>query len=1273
MKNPCWKQTSGVWRLAWLGFLLPGAGLAETVNFQQNIPFISTSNPNQSNRYALFTPGGLQPGTNYPLVVFLHGSGNRGTDTTAASLREAAQIWARATNQLAHPLFVLAPVVPTNQLWADNTTNGVENFANTPYTMKANPTPSMRMMVELVKSLQQTQPVDPKRIYLVGESMGGYGAWEAAVRYPTLWAAVIPLMGGTDPTKAAIIKHLPIWTFHAGNDPTVPVTGTRQMVSALQAVGGHPLYTEFATGGHGISAAAVNYPAQSGNPSLLGWTYQQAKLASSANAVGNAQIIYSNDFTSGSSGVSIEGSPPTVANNVAGGNSGAQWNIVSNNASAGAYMSTDGTVGPTQNSCLLPFTPQSGYIYTLTASVTFTTDPGNWITMGFGANNPANSATPRFNDAAVSGNPWTYLRIGSAGDHFFYDRSHEVGNAQLMPTPGTYTISLKLDTTGANWIASEFINGTQVGTNYTYSANPAINAVGIGQTTVGSSVGIHWNYLTLSTALLPVITQQPLSQAVAVGGAYTNTVSVIADASGGPLFYQWFTNNVPIDGATNSSLIINPVLASDAGANYYVVVTNTCGAVTSAVVSLTVLTNVTNDPPSQLTSPNGSLVLTFAVSNFDGSASCPVYSLTRNGQTIITTSKLGLTFDSDGLLQDYLAVSSKSNSANDGTWQPVYGEKGPIRDSYSQLVVNLQETVPPYRLLQLTFRAYNEGVAFSYTIPSQTGLAGVTSLTEQTEFRFATDYPTWATYTAQGVYSKTTIGGIASGCERPLTVQLATNSYVALGEAGLVDYSRMKFAPLAGKPYSLVSLLDGPVTNSLPLTTPWRFIMAADSPGQLLENDFFVLNLNAPCALTNTFWIKPGKVIRETTLKTVSGMACVDFAAKHNIQYIEFDAGWYGPENSTLTATNAVGSLDLPGVISYAASNNIGVILYVNWKAMTNELTLLPPLYHSWGVKGIKYGFVSVGPQPVTATVNAAARICASNQMMLEVHDEFRPSGYTRTYPNFMTVEGISGDETTPTTTQDTTLLFSRMLAGGADHTVCYFEQRVTNNWNYAYQLAKAVCFYSPWQYLYWYDRPTNSYGYVNGGNAMITEVPEMEFYDCIPGVWDETRVLQGSIGQYAIIARRTGTQWFIGAMNANTTRTFSVPLNFLTPGQKYVENIYSQDPSVPTRTHVRIDRLVVDSTMTLTMTLDASRGEAVRLLPANPPVIQSVSPLTNGGFSLAIAGNIGLPYSLWTSPDLTLPNTNWTLLAGGLITTSPFMWNDILTQAQRFYRYSTP
>jgi alpha-glucosidase len=1008
-------------------------------------------------------------------------------------------------------------------------------------------------------------------------------------------------------------------------------------------------------------------------------------LLVSLSSVANAQInysavlsggtlIYSNAFNG--TAVNISNTPPNFAATLLGGSNNAVWIDALGGVDTNAFYA-NGKVGTGQgDSILLPFKPQSGCVYTLTASMTFTGNPQNWIGAGFAQSyaSPGGSSA-RFADSSINGYDFSILTESTGNVQFF---AGPRGTVQLISQngffpagPGTHTFSEILDTTSAQWVIASFVDGVQASTNYTYAGNPTIAAIGITQNSLtgGGQSNVRWNSFTLSASQL-VILQQPASGAVNAGDAFTNTV-VVGGAS--PFFYQWYTNGAPIGDATNASLIINPVSADNASDDYYVVVTNSAyGAITSAPASLIVVTNATTNIVSQLTSPDGNLVLTFATSNFDGSASCPVYSLTGNGQTLVTTSKLGLTFNNGGLLQDYLAVLGETYSTNSGAWQPVYGEKSCISNNYNQLVVNLQEIIPPYRQLQLTFRAYNEGLAFSYTIPSQTGFAGATNLTEQTEFRFDADYPTWATYTAQGVYSATTISGVTSGCERPLPVELQTNLYVALGEAGLVDYSRMKFAPLSGKSDSLVSLLDGPVTNSLPLTTPWRFIMVADSPGKLVENDSLVLNLNEPCTLTNTSWIKPGKAIREVTLTTKGALACIDFAAKHHLQYIEFDAGWYGPETTTLVATNVVGSLNMPQIISYGASRNVGVILYVNWLAMTNELTLLPPLYSSWGIKGIKYGFVSVGPQQYTEIVNSAAPICASNQMMFEVHDEFRPSGYTRTYPNFMTVEGIAGDETTPTATQDTTSLFSRMLVGGADHTMCYFDSRVTN-WSNAYQLAKAVCFYSPYQYLYWYDRPTNSSGYVSGGNDMITEVPEMEFYDYLPTVWDETRVLQGSIGQYAITARCTGTQWFIGAMNANSTRTFNVPLNFLTRAQKYVANIYSQDPSVPTRTHVRIDRVVVDSTATLTMTLGASSGEAIRLVPANPPAIQSVSLLPGNGLGLSITGLVSQPYSLWASSGLASSGISWTLLNNGLITNNPSQWNDTLTQTQRFYRCSTP
>ena len=185
------------------------------------------------------------------------------------------------------------------------------------------------------------------------------------------------------------------------------------------------------------------------------------------------------------------------------------------------------------------------------------------------------------------------------------------------------------------------------------------------------------------------------------------------------------------------------------------------------------------------------------------------------------------------------------------------------------------------------------------------------------------------------------------------------------------------------------------------LTTPWRVVMVAESPGRLLENNFLILNLNEPCAIADTSWIKPGKVIREVSLTTAGGKACVDFAVKRGLQYVEYDAGWYGHEydpNADARAVNldpkrSKGPLDLHEVIRYADERGIGIIVYVNHLALEKQLDELLPLYKKWGIKGIKFGFVNVGSQQWTRWLHDAIRKCAEHQFMVDVHDEYRLTG----------------------------------------------------------------------------------------------------------------------------------------------------------------------------------------------------------------------------------------------------------------------------------------
>ncbi len=630
-------------------------------------------------------------------------------------------------------------------------------------------------------------------------------------------------------------------------------------------------------------------------------------------------------------------------------------------------------------------------------------------------------------------------------------------------------------------------------------------------------------------------------------------------------------------------------------------VTRVFATVTLVWFGLTTAADLAAADPPQVTSPDGRIVLQFSLPE-----GRPTYQVSVGGQTLLEPSSLGFALAEDKPLERGFRLAETHTSDSDTMWKPVYGERSQIRDHYRQVEYQLVDDQQPPRRLNLRFRLYNEGVAFRYEFPETNDAASLTISQELTQFRFTGNHRCWPVYTAQGVYAEATLDAVKSGCERPLVIQIADGPYVAVGEAGLVDFARMKLRGDIADPHCLQADLAGQANLPTPGATPWRFVMFGDNPGQLLEQNYLLLNLNEPCAIEDPSWIKPGKVIREVTLTTRGGKACIDFAAANGLQYVEFDAGWYGHEYDnasdattiTLDSKRSKGPLDLHEVIRYGEERGIGILLYVNQRALSKQLDEILPLYQQWGIKGVKYGFVNVGSQQATRWLHDAVRKAAEHQLMVDIHDEYRPTGFERTYPNLMTQEGIGGDETSPSNEQTLRIVFTRMIAGAGDNTICYFNKRVDRNASHAYQLAKAVCIYSPWQFLYWYDRPAPEGAEPKGMNGLIGDEPELEFYKNVPTVWDETRVIDGQIGQYASIARRSGQQWFVGAMNDDQPRTLSLPLDFLEAGVQYEARIYSDDPSVATRTHVRIDRRELDRTQTLDVDLPPRGGQAIQITP---------------------------------------------------------------------------
>lgn len=541
-------------------------------------------------------------------------------------------------------------------------------------------------------------------------------------------------------------------------------------------------------------------------------------------------------------------------------------------------------------------------------------------------------------------------------------------------------------------------------------------------------------------------------------------------------------------------------------------------------------------------------------------------------------------------------------------WNPVYGERKVIPDRYREAVITLSDTGSATGRMEVICRVYDEGIAFRYRFPDKLP-QGVILQQEQTAFRFEGNCEAWASSRAQSPIAKTTLDKLSPEVERPLVIKAGESSWLALGEAALVDFARVKFMADPQRPHTLIAQLSGEVDpDHAGYISPWRYVMVADSPGKLLENNYFILNLNEPCRIQDVSWIKPGKVIREVSLTTQGGLACVDFAAKHGVEYVEFDAGWYGPENNPLSDATAVnvdpqrspGPLDLHKIIGYANEKNVGIILYVNHHALERQLDTILPLYRSWGIRGVKYGFVNVGSQQWTSWLHEAVRKAADNRLMVDIHDEYRPTGYSRTYPNLMTQEGIRGDEESPSTEHTLNTLFTRMIAGAGDNTNCYFAPRVPATMGgKAAQLAKAILLYSPWQFLFWYDRPDGSpvkKGGAGGNESVIKEVPELGFYKALPTVWDETRVLEGAIGQFATIARKKGDTWFVGSLTGSQEREVKIPLEFLQKKSDYEAVLYGQNQENLQKNEVTVKRLTVNSSSVVSERLLPNTGWAIKI-----------------------------------------------------------------------------
>ena len=278
--------------------------------------------------------------------------------------------------------------------------------------------------------------------------------------------------------------------------------------------------------------------------------------------------------------------------------------------------------------------------------------------------------------------------------------------------------------------------------------------------------------------------------------------------------------------------------------------------------------------------------------------------------------------------------------------------------------------------------------------------------------------------------------------------------------------------------------------------------------------------------------------------------------------------------------------IDMRKVVAYGKSKNIGVWLYVNHHALEKQASELFPTLEEWGIAGVKFGFVQFKTHRWATWVHDLVKLAARYHLMVNIHDEFRPSGFSRTYPNLLTQEGICGNEEFPDATHNTILPFTRMINGAADYTICYYDKRLKTT--HAHQLAASVIFYSPLMTLFWYDRP-----------SFYSGEKEVEFFETLPTVFDDTKVISGEPGKSAIIARRSADEWFVGGITNNKGSDETVKLNFLEKGKEYLARIYTDgDVDIKSKTSVRCTYVRIDSSQTLHFKLKPSGGVAIHILP---------------------------------------------------------------------------
>lgn len=596
-----------------------------------------------------------------------------------------------------------------------------------------------------------------------------------------------------------------------------------------------------------------------------------------------------------------------------------------------------------------------------------------------------------------------------------------------------------------------------------------------------------------------------------------------------------------------------------------------------------------------VSSPDGKLRFTLQVTPETIS-----YDVAYKRQILIDNSKLGFNFDSGDFGRD-LQTGKVQRRKIDETYPLVVGKASIARNHCNEILVPLQEKSSPKRLINLVVRAFNDGIAFRYEFPEQNGWNSYVIYDEKTQFNLSGNPTALLMYlpgyvnTHEGVYTRVKYDRIAKKrlIEMPVTLEFDNNVFLSITEAAIRDYAGMylvkekdqllgKLSPRLGQEKIKVEI------SEFPHRTPWRVVSVADRVGGLLESNILT-SLNEPCKIEDTSWIKPcrttftwwnGNVVPDSTFSPGNNFDTnkyyIDFAARNGLDahgiygYAEtpwyyddnFNFGWAGP-NADIT--KPIPCLNMPRIIEYAKSKGVGIHLWVHWRPLYDKLDEAFALYEKWGVKGLMVDFLDRNDQEMIRIQEDILKCGAKHRLFIQFHGSSKPSGLVRTYPNEFTREGTLNYEvckwdTLVNADHDISVPFTRMLAGATDYHLGGFRALPRDKFKIQYvnpHVMSTRC-----HMLAMYVVLENHLTSLCDTPEAYEGQPGFEVLRTVPGTWDEMRVPLAEINEYITVARRSGSDWWVGALNNSTARTLQLKLDFLGEGE-YQATIYTDAKDV--------------------------------------------------------------------------------------------------------------